>query len=352
MPSHRMAIVSSKAAINSVSSTDNSSLSTTVAFSWRDRQIDTSAAEGLNSLRTANTEMCQWTGSSSVQVMALSLARHQWVGAIRQQALTWATVDPDLSHHMASLGLMSYKLPGDDFFIFHIHRPYWCNRETVRGHQKEELMHWYEECTVNNQEMCWVPCLPHLLLETPASPPHFLPSACGGHIPGRSDTTAAWSDLGGITRLQGVRYTPAAKSDQSPPQAHLWLLLSDYLESPPPAHLWLLLSDFLQSPPPAHLWLLLSDYLESPPPAHLWLLLSDFLQSPPPAHLWLFLSDYLESPPPAHLWLLLSDFLQSPPPAHLWLLLSDYLQSPPPAHLWLLLSDFLQSPPQLELIVN
>ena len=28
-----------------------------------------------------------------------------WLGAIRQQAITWANVDPDLCHHMASLGL-------------------------------------------------------------------------------------------------------------------------------------------------------------------------------------------------------------------------------------------------------
>ena len=28
----------------------------------------------------------------------------QWLGAIRQQVITWANVDPDLRHHMASLG--------------------------------------------------------------------------------------------------------------------------------------------------------------------------------------------------------------------------------------------------------
>ena len=27
-----------------------------------------------------------------------------WLGAVRQQAITWAIVDPDLCRHMASLG--------------------------------------------------------------------------------------------------------------------------------------------------------------------------------------------------------------------------------------------------------
>ena len=28
----------------------------------------------------------------------------EWLGAVRQQAITWTNVDPDLSHHMASPG--------------------------------------------------------------------------------------------------------------------------------------------------------------------------------------------------------------------------------------------------------
>ena len=28
----------------------------------------------------------------------------EWLGAVRQQAITWANVDPDLCRHMASLG--------------------------------------------------------------------------------------------------------------------------------------------------------------------------------------------------------------------------------------------------------
>ena len=28
----------------------------------------------------------------------------QWLGAVRQQAITWANVDPDLCRHMVSVG--------------------------------------------------------------------------------------------------------------------------------------------------------------------------------------------------------------------------------------------------------
>ena len=33
----------------------------------------------------------------------------QWLGAVRQQAITWANVDPDLCRQMASLGLNELK---------------------------------------------------------------------------------------------------------------------------------------------------------------------------------------------------------------------------------------------------
>ena len=40
-----------------------------------------------------------------------------WLGAVRQQAITWAHVDPDLCRQMASLGLnelnATAKSPGD-----------------------------------------------------------------------------------------------------------------------------------------------------------------------------------------------------------------------------------------------
>ena len=39
-----------------------------------------------------------------------------WLGAIRQQAITWANVDLDLCHHMASSG--HSKLKYDPFFLF------------------------------------------------------------------------------------------------------------------------------------------------------------------------------------------------------------------------------------------
>ena len=49
----------------------------------------------------------------------LVLSQHwfrQWLGAVRQQAITWAKVDPDLCRHMASLGanepIRSLENPG------------------------------------------------------------------------------------------------------------------------------------------------------------------------------------------------------------------------------------------------
>ena len=42
---------------------------------------------------------CHWA--------SLMISQHwlrQWLGAVRQQAITWANVDPDLCRHMASLG--------------------------------------------------------------------------------------------------------------------------------------------------------------------------------------------------------------------------------------------------------
>ena len=42
---------------------------------------------------------CHWT--------SLTTSQHwfrQWLGAVRQQAINWANVDPDLSGHMVSLG--------------------------------------------------------------------------------------------------------------------------------------------------------------------------------------------------------------------------------------------------------
>ena len=43
-----------------------------------------------------------------------ALMRHEhwfrrWLGAIQQQAITWVNVDPDLCHHMASLGHSELK---------------------------------------------------------------------------------------------------------------------------------------------------------------------------------------------------------------------------------------------------
>ena len=35
---------------------------------------------------------------------------NQWLGAVRQQAITWANVDPDLCRHMVSLAYNELKL--------------------------------------------------------------------------------------------------------------------------------------------------------------------------------------------------------------------------------------------------
>ena len=45
------------------------------------------------------SDECHWT--------LLRISQHwfrKWLGAVRQQAITWASVDPDLCHHMGSLG--------------------------------------------------------------------------------------------------------------------------------------------------------------------------------------------------------------------------------------------------------
>ena len=48
----------------------------------------------------------------------------EWLGAVRQQAFTWANVDPDLGHHMASLGhneLKAYMSIKRGFKMQHFH---------------------------------------------------------------------------------------------------------------------------------------------------------------------------------------------------------------------------------------
>ena len=46
----------------------------------------------------------------------LMISQHwfrQWLGAFRQQAITWANGDPDLCRHIASLGPNSYHIEAD-----------------------------------------------------------------------------------------------------------------------------------------------------------------------------------------------------------------------------------------------
>ena len=45
------------------------------------------------------SDECHW----SLPVISKHWFR-EWVSAVRQQAITWANVDPDLCHHMVSLG--------------------------------------------------------------------------------------------------------------------------------------------------------------------------------------------------------------------------------------------------------
>ena len=59
---------------------------------------------------------CQWT--------LLMVNQHwfrQWLGAVRQQAITWANVDPDLCCHMASLGHHELTL---------VQQMAWCHQAT------------------------------------------------------------------------------------------------------------------------------------------------------------------------------------------------------------------------------
>ena len=41
----------------------------------------------------------------------------QWLGTVRQQAITWANVDPDMCHHMAWLGHNGLKKHGNKFAL-------------------------------------------------------------------------------------------------------------------------------------------------------------------------------------------------------------------------------------------
>ena len=47
-----------------------------------------------------SSDECHWT-----LLMIIQHWFRQWLGAVRQQAITWANVDPDLCRQMASLGL-------------------------------------------------------------------------------------------------------------------------------------------------------------------------------------------------------------------------------------------------------
>ena len=54
----------------------------------------------------------------------------QWLGAVRQQAITWANVDPELCHEMALLGFN--ELTSIDISIYMTHTMIWSNVQKYR----------------------------------------------------------------------------------------------------------------------------------------------------------------------------------------------------------------------------
>ena len=86
----------------------------------------------LVSLVTMLSDECQWT--------LLTIRQHwyrQWLGAFRQQAITWANVDPDLCRDMASMGHSGLRythcfcilfcilvLTGYQWSLYRIHIPF------------------------------------------------------------------------------------------------------------------------------------------------------------------------------------------------------------------------------------
>ena len=41
------------------------------------------------------------------------ISEHRWLGAVKQQAIIWASVDPDLCHHRVSMSHSELKRPHD-----------------------------------------------------------------------------------------------------------------------------------------------------------------------------------------------------------------------------------------------
>ena len=69
---------------------------------------------------------CQWT-----LLMVNQYWFRYWLGAVRHQAITWANVDPDLCHHMSSLGhnelmdwflILAQPLPGPMMTYCHLNQ--------------------------------------------------------------------------------------------------------------------------------------------------------------------------------------------------------------------------------------
>ena len=91
---------------------------------------------------------CLWT--------SLMISQHWfrwWLGVVRQQAITWANVDPDLCHHMVSLGHNELRL---------------CDQVTTRqtSHFMILLMN------------CWFSFPTNRMSNTSITPQHQTPHSC------------------------------------------------------------------------------------------------------------------------------------------------------------------------------
>ena len=68
-----------------------------------------------------------------------------WLGAIRQQAITWANVDPDLCRQMASLGLSELPDVLSDI-VLTVCRMYYCIRQFVFVNKHLHARSWGIKC--------------------------------------------------------------------------------------------------------------------------------------------------------------------------------------------------------------
>ena len=101
-------------------------------------------------LKVLSSILFYWLVSSDLMIMPsdechgtyLKISQHwfrQWLGAVRQQAITWANVDPDLCRHMASLGHNLSLLSAGAFIAWYCYAQSiisnwlssWCNQSLL-----------------------------------------------------------------------------------------------------------------------------------------------------------------------------------------------------------------------------